>query len=314
MKSNYKLYKIAIVIPYYNASMHIINVVNKIPEYISNIYIIDDCSKEVLPSEVLTKNNKVVILKNKKNLGVGGAVKKGFLKAMEDKIDFVIKLDADDQMDSSYIPELLDGIIIKNADYSKGNRFRDLKALKKMPFTRKFGNLGLSFLTKVATGYWTNFDPTNGFFAIKRENLEKIDFSNLSDRYFFETSLLSELYFTEAKVLDISMPAIYDDEKSSMQVWKMPFVFIPRLMKILIKRIIKTYILYDFNIGSLYLIFGIPMFLFGFFYGIFEWHYHLTNNILAPTGTIMVITINLILGFQLILQAIQYDISRVNKF
>ena len=73
-------------------------------------------------------------------------------------------------------------------------------------------------------------------------------------------------------------------------------------------------LLYHFNIGSVYLIFGIPMFLFGFFYGIFEWYYHITNDILAPTGTIMAITVNLILGFQLILQAIQYDISRVNKF
>ena len=314
MKLNYKSYNIAVVIPYYNAADHIVNVVGKLPDYISKIYIIDDSSVEILPFNILNKNNKVVFLKNNNNLGVGGAVKKGFLKAIEDNIDFIIKVDADDQMDTNYISELLDGVIDKGFDYVKGNRFRDLKALKKMPFFRKIGNLGLSFFTKVATGYWNNFDPTNGFFIIKRERLEQLDFTNLSNRYFFETSLLSELYFTKAKVLDVNMPAIYGEEQSNMQVWKMPFVFFPKLIKIFFKRIIKTYLLYDFNIGSVYLIFGAPMFLFGFFYGIFEWYIHTTNGVLAPTGTIMIITLNLILGLQLILQAIQYDILRVDKF
>jgi glycosyltransferase involved in cell wall biosynthesis len=314
MKINYHSHKIAVVIPYYNASKHIINVVNKLPDYVLSIYIVDDCSREVLPYKELKNNNKVVFLKNEKNLGVGGAMKKGFLKAIDDEIDLIIKLDADDQMDTRFIPKLLDGLILSNADYIKGNRFKDLKALRNMPFIRKFGNLGLSFLTKVATGYWNNFDPTNGFFAIKRSSLEQVNIKNLSNRYFFETSLLSELYFTNANVIDLEMPAIYGDEKSSMNVWKMPFVFFPRLIKIFIKRILKTYFLYDFNIASIYLLFGIPMFVFGFLFGISQWYQHSINETFAPTGTIMMVTVNLILGFQLILQAIQYDIMRVDKF
>ena len=166
--------KIAVVIPYYNASQHIVSVLVKLPKIIDVIYIIDDCGNETLPKEVLTRFQNVVYLKHDKNLGVGGATKTGFKAAIADKIEIVIKVDADDQMDTSYIEDLITPLLNNQADYSKGNRFRDFKALKAMPITRKIGNLCLSFLTKSATGYWNNFDPTNGFFAVKTETLENL--------------------------------------------------------------------------------------------------------------------------------------------
>ncbi|RBW63004.1 glycosyltransferase family 2 protein [Tenacibaculum sp. E3R01] len=304
--------KIAIVIPYYNASKQITRVVSKIPSFINLVIIVDDKSKESLPKKEILKSLKeqtnCVFLENKINLGVGGATKHGFNYAISNDIDIVIKVDADDQMDLSYIPELLSPIVTKEVSMTKGNRFKDFTALKKMPFLRKFGNLGLSFLTKVATGYWHNFDPTNGFLAIKTSTLKKIDFSKINDRYYFETSLLSQLYFEDIVIEDISMPAIYGDEKSNMNVFKMFFVFSKNLTKTFIKRIIKRYFLYDFNIGSLYILIGIPLFLFGVIFGVYNWYYYSSNDTFTPTGTIMIITISIILGFQLILQAIQVDI------
>ena len=216
-------------------------------------------------------------------------------------------------MDLSFIPDLLNPLISNTAEVAKGNRFRDFKALSKMPFFRRIGNLGLSFLIKMATGYWHNFDPTNGFFAIQTKVLKKIDFSKLSHRYYFETSLLSELYFHKTVIQDVAMPAIYGNEKSNMQVWKMPFVFMPRLINTFCKRIIKSYFLYDFNLGSIYLLSGVPLFLFGVIFGAYTWVDYASKNILTPTGTIMIITLALILGFQLILQAVQFDIINTPK-
>ncbi len=303
---------IAVVIPYYNASKHITSVVNKLPNSISKIYVVDDCSPEPLPDTI--KNfSSVEVLKAEKNLGVGGATKLGFLKAIEDNIDIVVKVDADDQMDTSFLPELLDPLISNKAKYAKGNRFRNFKSLKEMPFFRKFGNLMLSFLTKAATGYWNNFDPTNGFFAVRTDTLKALDFSNISDRYYFETSLLAELYFQDAPIKDISMPAIYGNEISNMKVWKMPFIFLPKLFKTLIRRIIKSYFIYDFNISSIYILLGIPLFLFGVFYGSYTWWYYSSKSIFAPTGTIMLVTLTIIIGFQLLLQAIHYDILKAPK-
>ncbi|MGB6268345.1 MAG: glycosyltransferase family 2 protein [Olleya sp.] len=305
--------KIAVVIPYYNASKHIASVLYKLPEFIDVVYIVDDCGKEALPEDILIDNPKVVFLKNEKNLGVGGATKTGFKQAITDKIDIVVKVDADDQMDTSYIEALIHPLTDNNAEYSKGNRFRDFKALKKMPVVRKIGNLGLSFLTKAATGYWNNFDPTNGFFAVKTSTLKQLDFENVANRYYFETSLIAELYFQDVRIKDVPMPAIYGDEKSSMSVWKMPFVFLPKLFKTFVKRIVKSYFVYDFNMSSIYLLFGIPLFLFGFIYGLYTWWFYSSKDIFAPTGTIMLVTLTIIIGFQLLLQAVHYDITKAPK-
>ena len=308
---------IVVVIPYYNAAAHIANVVAKLPDFISTIVIIDDAGKQELPvaaiEKVINSNSQLVILRNEENLGVGGATKRGFQYAISIDAFIAIKVDADDQMNTSYLNKMLDPLFENKAEMSKGNRFRDLKALKKMPFTRRFGNLFLSFLTKMATGYWNNFDPTNGFLAIKVSVLKSIDLDKLSNRYFFETSLISQLFFVRARIKDIAMPAIYGDEKSSMNLWTIPISFSARLLKVFIKRLVKQYLLYDFSLGSIYLIFGLPMFLFGVVFGVYEWIYYASKNIAAPTGTIMVVVLNVILGFQLLLQGVQFDIINAPK-
>lgn len=313
----YRSIKIAVVIPFYNASNEILLVISKLPDYIQNVIIVDDQSPTPLPKSDIEKlvpsKTTVYFLENQTNLGVGGATKRGFEKAIGIGAEIIIKVDADDQMDLGYLPELLDPLIANKCDVAKGNRFRDLKALRSMPLARRIGNLGLSFLIKSATGYWHNFDPTNGFLALKTDVVKKLDFSKLANRYYFETSLLSQLYFEKAAIKDVAMPAIYGEEKSSMKIWQMPFVFGARLTSTFVKRIVKEYFLYDFNIGSVYLLFGFPLFMFGLIFGITEWIYYASINTFAPTGTIMIVTLSIILGFQLILQAIQYDIINAPK-
>lgn len=308
---------IAVVIPYYNAAAHIAAVVSKLPTYIDAVIITNDCSPQPLPEaairSALKPSTQLILLQNPINLGVGGATKTGLRYAMENGFDLVVKMDADDQMDPSYLPKLLKPLLKGKAEISKGNRFRDLEALKKMPIIRRMGNLMLSFLTKLATGYWNNFDFNNGYIAMKTASLKKINLNKLSDRYFFETSLIAQLYFIKARIIDIAMPAIYGDEKSSMNLWSMPLVFSSRLLKVFIKRIGKEYFLYDFNIGSIYILSGIPLFLFGLIFGVFEWLHYNSLGTAAPTGTIMLAVLPIIIGFQLILQAVQYDIIQAPK-
>lgn len=314
-----KLHKtrIAVSIPYYNASKHICDVVSKLPDFIDMVIVTDDKSPEPMDQAAIKSaikpDTEIVFLGNQTNLGVGGAAMKGFQYAIDHGFDIVVKIDSDDQMDAKYLPDLLQPLLKGRAEMAKGNRFRDLNALKKMPVIRRSGNLILSFMTKAATGYWNNFDPNNGYLAIKTATLRQVDFSKLSNRYFFETSLIAQLYFLNARIKDVAMPAIYADEKSSMKVWRMPVIFATSLMKVFVKRIAKAYFLYDFNIASIYLFTGLPLFLFGAVYGIYNWIYYSSLHILAPTGTIMLVTLSVILGFQLLLQAIQYDIIHSPK-
>ncbi len=313
---NFSDYAIAVVIPSYKVEKSIERVVSKIPDFIKFVIIVDDCSPDNLASvvkEKLAHDSRVIYVKNPQNMGVGGATVTGFKKAVSLGAEYVVKMDGDDQMDSKFLPDLLTPLIQDRADFSKGNRFHDFSSLKKMPFVRRMGNLGLSFLTKAATGYWNCFDPTNGYVAVKSSVLRKLKLDELSNRYYFETSLLAALYYEQVRIKDVPMPAIYGDEESNLSVTKVLFEFPPKLLRTYIKRILFKYFIYDFSIASIYLLFGLPMLIFGIFFGGYNWYYYASQNITAPTGTVMISVLNIILGIQFLMQAIQYDINQAPK-
>ena len=191
----------------------------------------------------------------------------------------------------------------------KGNRFRDFVSLQKMPFIRRVGNLGLSFLTKVATGYWNIFDPTNGFFAIRTEILDQLPLEKIDKRYFFETSMLANLYLINAFVMDVPIPARYGNETSHLSIRRSLFEFPIKLLRTFLRRILLNYYIYDFSIASLYIVTGIPMLLFGLTFGIIKWIEYASKNIPAPTGTVMLPTLSVILGIQIMLSAIEIDMK-----
>ena len=203
--------KTTVVIPCYKVAAHIEQVLQTLPDCVDEIILVDDCSPdntgEVL-ERLLQQDSRIAVIRTPKNMGVGGAMTAGFREALRRGCDIVVKLDGDGQMDSSRITEMVQALENEDYDFVKGNRFFDKFALRKMPQVRKIGNFGMSFLVKASSGYWQVSDPTNGFIAIRKETLQKIDMDWLSPRFFFERSLLCELYYTGAKIKEISMPAI----------------------------------------------------------------------------------------------------------
>jgi len=310
-------HSIAVVIPCYKVEAHIQKVVAEIPDYITSIILVDDASPdktgEIL-DKLATENPKIKVLHHPKNQGVGGAMISGFQEAIKQNNEVVIKIDGDGQMNIAYFEEMLQAVFEEKYNFAKGNRFFDRKMLRKMPAMRRIGNIGMGFLIKMASGYWNVFDPANGFFCIHASSLKRIDFERISKRFFFESSLLIELYYTGAKIKDLAMPAIYAEEKSNLSIWKTLFTFPPKLFKAFLRRIWLRYFIYDFNIGSLYIFFGVPLFLFGLIFGIVKWVHYGTLHASTPTGTIMIAVISLVLGFQMVLSAIQYDITAENPF
>lgn len=303
---------ISIVIPCYNVASHIEEVIRTLPADISWIIVVNDCSKDDTEHIVLRlkqENQKIIYIRHAENQGVGGAMISGYKKSLELNSDITIKMDGDGQMDPIYIPDFLKPIIKDKADFTKGNRFRDFKALRAMPLSRRIGNLGLSFMIKASSGYWNIFDPTNGFTAIKKETLNNIDFNKIHKRYFFETSMLIELYYGNAVVQDIPIKARYGDEVSGLSRTKTLFEFPPRLLFAFIRRLFLKYFLFDFNIASIYLICGFPLFLFGLVFGITNYIKYASQQLPAPTGTVIIPTLTIILGFQLLLSAVSYDIT-----
>jgi dolichol-phosphate mannosyltransferase len=180
-----------------------------------------------------------------------------------------------------------------------------------MPWIRRVGNLGLSFLTKAASGYWNIFDPTNGFTAISRDALSLLDFDKLAQRYYFEISILQELGRHRLVVEDVFIPAKYNQEVSSLSPGKLLLEFPQLILTATIKRILFLYFIRDFTAASLFIITGLIGILFGFIWGGFFWIKSTLNHVPATTGTVMISVLPLIIGLQLLLQAIVMDIQNI---
>lgn len=309
--------KITVVIPCYKVASHIEHVVKELPECVDEIILVDDCSPDdtgKVLEQMSQQDSRIAVVRNARNMGVGGAMVAGFQEALRRGCDIAIKLDGDGQMDSSRIIEMVQVFDNEDYDFIKGNRFYDKFALRKMPLIRKIGNFGMSFLVKVSSGYWQISDPTNGFIAINKETLQRLDMSWLSPRFFFESSLICELYYTGAKIKELSMPAIYGEEKSNLSVIKSLITFPPKLFLRWLRRIWLSYYVYDFNLGSLYFAAGSLSFLFGLIFGIIRWVQFASAGVAAPLGTIMIAVLTFICGFQLLLSAFQYDLTSHNPF
>jgi dolichol-phosphate mannosyltransferase len=308
---------VLVIIPCYKVANQIENTVSGLPEWIDHIVLVNDCSPDDtgrILNGLEAASNRVKVLHHTANKGVGGAMKTGFEYALATDCNVVVKMDGDGQMDPTFLPELLEPLIKGDAEFSKGNRFNDFRSLQKMPFIRRAGNLGLSFMIKASSGYWDIFDPTNGYFAIESQTLRKIQLEKLSDRYFFESSLLIELYFTGALLKDIPMPAIYGEEISNLSITRTLVTFPPKLLKAMIRRLVLKYFIYDFNLTSIYILAGVPLFLFGLIFGIVNWVHYASIDIPAPLGTVMLSVLPFILGFQMLLSATQHDIEAKNPF
>ena len=307
---------ISVVIPCFNVAKHIDDVVHGLPKDITWIIVVNDCSKDDTDAILLRlekEDKRIIYIKHSTNLGVGGAMLSGYRRSLELQSDITIKMDGDGQMDPANIHQLIKPLLEDRAEFTKANRFRDFKALRAMPMSRRIGNIGLSFLIKAASGYWNIFDPTNGFTAIKNETLAGIDFGKIHKRYYFETSFLIELYYNNAVIIDIPMKARYGDEVSGLSRTQTLLEFPPKLLLALIKRVILKYFLFDFNIASLYILCGTPIFIFGVVFGFINYLKYVTSHIAAPTGTVVIPTLLIILGFQLLLSAISYDITNYPK-
>jgi glycosyltransferase involved in cell wall biosynthesis len=290
------------------------SVLETIPGYIKHIVVVDDASSDSTADRVSVaaeRDGRIVLIRHRSNRGVGGAMVTGFRKALELGAQVIVKIDGDGQMDMTHLPGLLQPLIEGRADYTKGNRFRDFRSLQQMPLIRRIGNMGLAFLAKAATGYWHTFDPTNGFNAIRAGVLAQLSLEDLDRTYYFETSMLANLYLIGAVVRDVPMPARYQGEVSNLLVHRILFQFPPRLFATLIRRLVLKNFIYDFSMASVYLLTGLPLLLFGLIFGMYKWIQYASAGVPAPTGTVMLPTLSVLLGIQLLLSAIEIDLRSV---
>ena len=306
--------RVVVVVPAYRVAREIGDVLGAMPDAVDRIIVVDDASPDDLGAVLSTVTDpRVRVLRHEKNQGVGGATVTGMLAAIEEGADVIVKCDADGQMDPSDIPALVAPLARGEADHVKGSRYHHARALGTMPRWRFVGNIGLTFLTKLSSGYWNILDPVNGFFATRAEVLNRIPLARVSRRYFFETDLLVRLNIVEARVADLPQPARYGSERSSLSVTHALFGFPPRLLAGLIRRVFWRYLFYDVSPVAIFGIAGSVLAVFGLGFGLVEWVRHAAQGVTTPLGTIMIAAIPVIFGFQLLLQAVILDIGNTPR-
>ncbi len=311
MKTN----TIAVVIPAYKVAEHVLGVIAEIGPEVSQIYVVDDACPEGSGALVSAKcaDKRVVVLTHSENQGVGGAVVTGYRAALQAGADIVVKIDGDGQMDPAMIGDLIQPIIDGNADYTKGNRFDSLVGLREMPGVRVLGNGALSLMSKISSGYWNVTDPTNGFTAIHRHVLKALPLDMISKRFFFESDMLYRLSVMRAVVWDVPMEARYGNEKSNLSVLKALFEFPGKHFLRFHKRLFYNYYLRDMSAASLELPLGAALGWFGLIFGITKFAESVESGMPATAGTVMLSAVPVILGFQLVLAFLSYDIASVPK-
>lgn len=307
--------QIAVVIPSYRVVKHILGVLSEIGPEVWRIYVVDDKCPDDSGDyvEAHCKDIRVIVLRNQVNQGVGGAVMTGYRAAIADGAEIVIKIDGDGQMNPRLIPNFIEPILAGEADYTKGNRFFNLEEIRGMPTIRLFGNAVLSFMTKFSSGYWDLFDPTNGYTAIHVDVARQLPFEKISHRYFFETDILFRLNTLRAVVVDVPMSAKYDDEVSNLKISKIAIEFLLKHIRNFGKRIFYNYYLRDMSIASIELPLGVIFLVFGIGFGGWHWMQSLRDGVTTPAGTVMLSALPSLMGLQLILAFLAYDIAVVPR-
>jgi glycosyltransferase involved in cell wall biosynthesis len=302
---------IAVVIPSFRVTEHILDVLKNIGPEVERIYVIDDACPDKSGEfvEKHSKDKRVQILFHEINQGVGGAVVTGYKAALAENMDVVVKVDGDGQMDPGLILTIAKPVLEGNADYSKGNRFDSLENLFSMPKTRILGNAVLSLWSKLSSGYWNITDPTNGFTAIHRKALEAIQLDKLRKTYFFESDLLFRLSIVNAVVMDVPMVSVYGNEKSNLKIRKVIFEFPWRHTVNLLKRLFYKYYLREWSVASFELPVGIGLTIFGAWFGLARYFEASGAGQATTAGQVTLSALALILGVQLLLSFLAYDVQ-----
>lgn len=305
----YRDNRIAAVVPAFNEEKLITKVITTMPDFVDHIIVVDDRSADRTADEARsTGDPRVTVITHEVNTGVGGAIVTGHKTALELGADVAVVMAGDAQMDPSYLPALLDPIILEGYGFAKANRFFSTNSYEGMPKYRIFGNIVLSFMTKFASGYWHMFDPQNGYTATRRDVLQRLPLDRLAPRYSYENDVLINLNILRVPATDVPIPAVYGEEVSSIRLSRVGPEIFNLLVKGFWRRFLWKYVVGSFSPVALFLLGGILLTLFGTIVGIWTILETLGPPI-ATAGSVILAVAPFLLGMQMLMYALMLDIQ-----
>jgi glycosyltransferase involved in cell wall biosynthesis len=300
---------VAVVVPAYNEEALIASTVSTVPAFVDRIIVVDDGSKDATVEKARNADSRVDLIVHERNQGVGAAIVTGYKRALAEEIDVTAVMAADGQMDPDDLEILIQGVATGEVDYAKANRLFTGQAWELIPRTRYLGNAVLSFLTKIASGYWHIADSQSGYTAVDLETLQLLDLDRVYKRYGFPNDLLVHLNVWNRRVRDYPSRPIYGvGERSGIRLRHV----VPKISWLLTKgffwRMKEKYIIRDFHPLILFYTLGIVLFGAGFILGWLEVGLRIAGNEIT-SASIVLVALLIISGLQLLLFAMWFDME-----
>jgi glycosyltransferase involved in cell wall biosynthesis len=300
---------VAVVVPAYNEEALVGSTVSGIPSFVDRIFVVDDASTDATAAKAQSGDKRVEVLSHETNEGVGAAIISGYRRAMQEKIDVTCVMAADGQMDPDDLETLVRAVALDQCDYAKANRLFTGQAWEIIPRTRYLGNAMLSFLTKIASGYWHVADSQSGYTAVNLETLRLLDLQRIYRRYGFPNDILVHMNVVNRRVRDYPSRPIYGaGERSGIRLRSV----VPRISWLLVKgffwRLREKYVIRDFHPLVLFYSLGFVLLAAGIVLGLIETGLRLAGNPF-PIATIILVALFVISGLQLLLFAMWFDME-----
>ena len=303
---------VAVVIPAYEEEQLLPATLDGIPELVDRIYVVDDASRDGTVGRARAaaeRDSRIAVIARERNGGVGVAVVTGYRRALEDGVDVIVVMNADNQMDPEDLTDLVLPVARGEVDYAKANRLFTGQAWQLIPHSRYLGNAVLSLWTKVASGYWHVADAQSGYTAIGRRMLGLLDLDNLYPRYGFPNDMLVHLNIWNARVRDVpSRPIYVVGERSGIRLRKV----IPAISWLLIKRfwwrLGQKYVIRDFHPLVFFYVFGLLALLFGLGLGVYQIVIK-AMGYAATAGVVVLVALLLLFGLLFTLFAMWFDME-----
>jgi glycosyltransferase involved in cell wall biosynthesis len=305
----YKDRRIAALVPAFNEEAHVGGVIRTMPAFVDHIVIVDDCSTDGTRAAVEAEHDpRVSLVRHERNAGLGATLIDAHKEAMRLSADISVVMAGDGQMDPAYLPALLDPIVEDGYDFTKGNRFFSRGSWQGMPRHRIFGNVLLTFLTKLATGYWDIFDPQNGYTAITAEAQRAIDWDSVAPGYSFENDVLANLWLDGRRVKDVPIPAVYGEEVSGIKLGRVVPEILGTLRRAFWRRIFRNYVIESFSPVALFGASAFVLLAWAVLFGAWVVVQRVAGGVTPTTATVMLVVLPFLMGFELTLAALVLDI------
>lgn len=194
------------VIPAFNEEANIREILGQVSRYVNSIIVIDDGSCDSTFREAALENVKVI--RNRRNMGKGAALKRGFIECLACNPDIIITLDADGQHDPAEIPKLLKPIENEEADIVIGSRY-DKNSPMEIPIVRRIGLSMINLMNKTLVR--SNVTDTQSGFRAYGKSVLNIMLNYDSTGYGLETEQLARAELYGFRIMEVPVSIRYKD-------------------------------------------------------------------------------------------------------